>query len=113
MVRGFAVIAPHTALATLLLGAAILLSRPSPEGIGLVASRSLGGVMLSRLLPVALLLPDALSFFNLSNDKVSHEFSLALTSTLIATVFATVVWWTARQLDQFDNANRMQQQSLG
>lgn len=113
MVRSFAVIAPHTALATLMLGIAILFTRPSPEGVGLIASRSLGGAMLARLLPVALLLPMALSFFNLRNDQISHEFSLALTSTLIATVFGGVVWWTARQLDQFDNANREQQRALG
>jgi len=116
MVRFFALMAPHTSLAIILLATTVLLARPVSSITRLLASRSLGGVLLRWLLPMALLIPLMLGLFNaIIGQRETYDigFGLAVSTIAMATLFGGVVWWTALQLDRLDSAARAQAKALG
>jgi PAS domain S-box-containing protein len=115
LIRHFAIMAPPTAFALLTLGLSILLARPRASDTGLLASHSLGGVMLWRLLPVGLLFPLLLGAFSMLALRLGwYEpgYGSAVVTTTLAAVFSFVIWWTAYHLDRLDSAARQQSAAL-
>ncbi|MDQ3024341.1 MAG: PAS domain S-box protein, partial [bacterium] len=115
LIRDFSIMAPPTALALLLLGISVLFARPGAGDVGLLASQTLGGVLLWRLLPVALLLPLVLGWFNVMQVRLNHfepGYGTAMMATILSAVFIMIVWLTAYHLDRLDSAAKDQAGAL-
>jgi PAS domain S-box-containing protein len=99
----------HTALAFLLLSAAIQLSRPGHFLVGLATSDRAAGVLMRRLLPASVLLPVAVGWLRLVGQRAGFydtELGLALYCTANLTIFATLVAWIAGAVEHQDQARR-------
>ncbi len=105
----------HTALAFLGLGAGVLLARPDKGWMATITSPSVGGAMARRLLPASAVLPFMLGWVKLFGRRgglYGTEFGLALVVVLTSSVFAVVVWRSARSLDRKDAVRRQAEAAL-
>ena len=108
----------HTALTVLLLSLGVLVS-PADRGFAAIFSRdSLGGIVLRRLLPPALLVPVVIGWFRMEGQKAGWygtEFGLALMITINVMVFSIVIYLCAIRIDQIalarDESERALQES--
>src|SRR5690349_7653194 len=96
----------HTAIGLFLLGVAALLTRPDRGLCGVVLSRSSGGVMARRVLPIATLVPLFLGWLRLEAQRrgyVSLEIGTAFLVLAIAGLMVGLVWITGRSLALADD----------
>ena len=103
----------NTILTFFILYAGILSLRPKEGLMRQVTSPLLGGVMLRRLLPWATIFPLVLNWLSLQGEKLgwySAEFGHTLRSTVMVLTFSSLIWGTARILNQIDG-NRQQTQA--
>lgn len=98
-------IAVPTAIALFLLSSAMLVGTPSATPQTMRSARA-GGVMLRRLLPVAVTLPLAIDWLQLqatAHDWFSSaQFGAAVTFSIDSLVLTLILFWSARKLDQTD-----------
>ena len=105
----------NTILTFFILYAGILLLRPQEGLMQQVTSPLLGGVMLRRLLPWATIFPLTLNWFALQGEKLgwyNAEFASTLRSTVMVFTFSTLIWGTARILNQIDSNRQKTQAEL-
>ncbi len=108
-------IAPQTALALFLLGLGVLLSWPSRGLAGLLAQSSAAGLMARRLLPAALLIPLGLGWLRWQGQLAGYydtAFGLSLFVATNTLLFAAVIWWNARAIQQIDSDRNAIAQAL-
>ncbi len=95
-----------SSLTFLILAAGILALRPEEGLMRIVISRSTGGVMARRLLPVGFLLPVALGYIRLNGQRLGWygtelaSASFALSGMVLATLF---IWWVADAIYRIDH----------
>ena len=98
-------VAFHTIAAFFLLCLGILLARPDRGIMANLSSDSIGGVLMRRLLPAALLLPVLLGWLSLLGEQLGlygPAASSALFATSILVVFGGLVLWTAQTLNRVE-----------
>jgi signal transduction histidine kinase len=98
----------HTVVATVLLGAAVLL-RPSGPAARQLARQTPGGLTLRRLLPTVFGIPLALGVLNLAAVQAGlfeEAIGAALLAMVLTLTMAAVIWANARRLDRLDADRR-------
>ena len=115
LVPGTVVMAPHTAVASLVLCTGILAARPDRSLMRIVTSPGTGGWLLRRLLPGMLTALVAAGWLRVLGEEAGlfdTEFGAALL-VIVATMLITVaVLLTARSLDRSDARRRQSEQRL-
>lgn len=103
-------IAATTATALVLLSTGLVLARIETGVLRWLASPSSGGVMLRRLLPVALVSPVLFAWLNIrglaGNMFDTAEFAAASVAGLTVLVFSAALIWCAAWLDDLDAERR-------
>jgi len=94
-----------TAAALVTIDLGVLLARPRRGLMGIIISRTAGGVMLRRLLPLALGAPLAIGWLRIRGEHlgfISSEVGVALVALAYVVLFTAFIWHTAGVLHQSD-----------
>ena len=106
----FSAVAANTSIALFLLGGGILFANPPAGPLRSLASPNLGGMMLRRMLPVAIVLPTAVEWIRLIAQSAglfnSAEFGAASVAVAMMISMAGLLIWYAGVLDRLDGARR-------
>ncbi|HEX4147498.1 MAG TPA: PAS domain S-box protein, partial [Pirellulales bacterium] len=105
----------NTAIACFVLGLGTLCARPDHSLMVLVTSGSIGGIMLRRLLPAAIVVPILLVWLRLLAEQygwIDRRSGMALFALSNAAVFATIIFLNARLLHRMDVRSGLAQQAL-
>ncbi|HEY5315404.1 MAG TPA: ATP-binding protein, partial [Pirellulales bacterium] len=97
------------------LAAGILMARSQAGLLATIYSRSAGGQMARRLLPAAALIPLLLGWLRLLGEwagMYGPAFGVTLTVSLTVVLFAGVIYWAARALNQADAARQQAVEAL-
>ena len=98
-------IALHTAVLFPILVVGTLCLHPERGLMGIVTSDTMGGVVVRRLLPAAILVPLLMGWLRLIGERAgaySTEFGLALFALSNIIVFTILIVWSGRHLHQLD-----------
>ena len=90
-----------TALGFILFCVGFLAARPDNAIMGLVLSRTTGGAMVRRLLPMAIVVPwllGALLLFGESAGYYEREAAVSIFAVSSIVIFSGLIWWKARLL---------------
>jgi two-component system NtrC family sensor kinase len=104
--RQYIGMALNTAVGVMLLSLGILFARPNRQPIVTLASKTAGGVVARRLVPVAIAVPLLLGWIRLKAERagiVDSDVGVMLFALSIVAVFLTLIWWIARTLYRLDN----------
>ncbi|HUQ45709.1 MAG TPA: ATP-binding protein [Gemmatimonadaceae bacterium] len=107
-------IAPHTAVALVLLAVGLLACRAETGWMATVLSDGTGGTLARRLLPVAFAVPLALGALRQAltgMGVLGDESSSASMAAGMMLVFGVIIWRTAAALDQLDRERRAAEQA--
>jgi signal transduction histidine kinase len=106
----FSAVAAYTSIALFLLGGGILFANPPAGPLRSLASPNFGGMMLRRMLPVAIVLPTAVEWIRLIAQSAglfdSAEFGAASVAVAMMISMAGLLIWYAGVLDRLDGARR-------
>jgi len=108
-VRGFIPMALNTAVALLLLGAAVLAARPGRGVTRLLVSPEAGSAVARRVLPWAIAVPMFVGWLmprGLRSGWFDISLGTALIVTLTVVALVSVIWWAARVVDQMSSERR-------
>jgi signal transduction histidine kinase len=101
----FAAMPWPAAVLFVMLGLAVLHTRPDRGLMAAVTSEHVGGLMARRVLPVAILLPLLIALPRLQGERLGWypaEAGLTIFATLTITIFTASIWLSARSLNQID-----------
>jgi PAS domain S-box-containing protein len=111
----FSSMAVHTAALFIVLGLGILFAAPTRGLMGVAASPQLGGAMARRVLPWVVTLPIVLGWLQQRGAALGlfdDKFGLALFAAGNIGILATIVWYSARSLNDLDAGRDRAQQDL-
>ncbi len=94
-------VALHTAIGFVLINLGIIFSRPKRCLMAVVTSNTSGGVMVRRLLPLALSIPFLIGWLHVQGEKQglhSHDFGVAVVTLTYVLLFSYLIWHTAEIL---------------
>lgn len=114
-INPYSSIAVHTAGLFLLLGAGILAIRPERGMMALVTRDHVGGYLVRRLLPVAVILPVIVGWLQLKGQRIGWydtTFGIALLVTAYLTAFVGIIWTVARSTDHTEAKRRETEAAL-
>jgi signal transduction histidine kinase/CheY-like chemotaxis protein len=103
-------LAVHTSISLILLSAATLAANSKGRVVGLMTSRSAGGSLARRLVPISLCLPIALAWLRLVTVRgqlLDNQTGLAFLAAGFILVFTSITWWSASSLDRADTARAL------
>jgi len=104
-VGGFSSVALPTAIGFVVVNLGVLFARPQRGLMAVVTSRTVGGVMARRLLPLAILAPFIIGWFRIHGEQLgfySSDFGVALVTLLYVALFSVFIWRTAEALRHTD-----------
>jgi PAS domain S-box-containing protein len=107
--------AVHSAILFFVLGLGALFARPKRGLVAAITSDHSGGLMARRVLPLAVLLPFLLGWLKLTGQRAGlygTEFGLAIFATSNITIFAVIIWLSARSLNRIDSKRRSAAEQL-
>ncbi|MGC2209696.1 MAG: PAS domain S-box protein [Candidatus Korobacteraceae bacterium] len=110
----FSSVAVHTALAFGFLAAGILLARPGAGMMEIFYSTTLGGAVMRRLLPAAILGPFLVGWMRDRGQQTGlfgSGFGQALETLALTVGFVLLIWWTAASLNRSDRDKRQAQEA--
>ena len=105
----------HTALTFIALSIGVLFARPDRELMAIITGDRPGSFTARRLLPAAVVIPMVLGWLRLEGQRAEvygTEFGLALFATLNIIIFAALIWWSARSLNQTDTRRKQAEEAL-
>jgi PAS domain S-box-containing protein len=105
----FSSIALHTAICLMILASGILCSRQGNDLLQILTSPGVGGGLLRRMLPVAILAPLTMGWLRLMGERAGlygFEFGLAIFAISNVLIFSILIWLTARWLNRTDFARQ-------
>ncbi len=108
-------IAFHTAAVIVILMVGILAVPPQRGLVAILASKSAGGVMARRLLPLAILIPFLIGIGALVGQRqglYGVEFGLALVILVVITTMTALLVWNARDLHRMDLQRERDEEAL-
>lgn len=112
-IPAYSSMALHTAILFFLLGLATLAARPQTGLMVVVTSPYLGGVMVRRILPIIVFTVALLGWLRWRGQLAGFygtEFGIAILILGEITIFVTLLWRSARQLNRLDRQNRESEQ---
>lgn len=110
-----ATMALHTAVTFIILSIGILLASPDRTLIQTILADTVGGVMARRLLPATVVIPFLLGWVRLQGEKAGlygTEFGIALQVLSNIIIFAVLIYWNARVLNQTDLLRQQAEEGL-
>ena len=110
-----ATMALHTAVTFIILSIGILLASPDRTLIQTILADTVGGVMARRLLPATVAIPFLLGWVRLQGEKAGlygTEFGIALQVLSNIIIFAVLIYWNARALNQTDLLRQQAEEGL-
>ncbi len=105
----------HTTWGILALVVGIMLARADRGVMSLVTAPTAGGVVVRRLMPLAVVVPVALAWLRFEGQRLGlygTEFGLALYALADVGVLSAAIVWIARSLDALDRARKDAHQAL-
>jgi signal transduction histidine kinase len=100
-------VAVHTSVLFVLLGIGLLMRRPALGFMRLVVGDGASGVLLRRLLPVAILLPPLVDWLQVhSTEADTGGYDIVAAAMLNVVFLFLFVWWTAKSVRAAENARR-------
>ncbi|MEO7962156.1 MAG: PAS domain S-box protein [Ginsengibacter sp.] len=111
----FRPMAIQSAIAFILLTSAVLLCRYKTGFVSVLTNKNIGGIIIRRLLPIGVVSPIIVTFLRLQGRRMnlfSEEFGSALAIVFIVSVFATLMWWLARSLNNIEGKKKEAELSL-
>jgi len=106
----------HTALGFAALSIGILCARPDRGPMEIVTTESIGGLILRRLIPAAIVIPVVLGWFRLQGQLAGlydTSFGVALTALSSAASLIVIIWINAGWLNRVDTDRRKTELVLG
>lgn len=104
-VGAYSSVALHTAIGFVAVNFGILVARPRRGLMAVVTSRTLGGVMARRLLPLALVAPFLIGWARVMGERLGYfdsVFGVALVALAYIALFSVFTWRTAKVLHESD-----------
>ena len=114
-VASFIPMALHTALTFVVLSAGLLCVRPDRGLMAIVTSDSVGGVVVRRLLPAAILVQVALGWLRLAGQQAGlygSELGVALMVVSSTVILTALIGWSASLLHRSDTERRRAAEKL-
>lgn len=111
----FSSMSPQTAITVLLLGAAVPFARPDRGLMRIFTNSGVGGTVIRRLLPAAIIIPVTLGWLRLQGERLGlydTETGLALFALSTLILFAALILWVANRLNVTDAGRRQAEESL-
>lgn len=108
-------IAIHTALTITFLSLGILFARPEHGIMKMFSSDDVGGEMVRRLMPGAIVVPFVLGWLLLTGERLGlydSTFRLVLITASFVIVFTGLILWNARLLQRADRIQKQTQREL-
>lgn len=108
-------IAIHTAVSFFAVSLCLLFADKNQGITAVFFKDSVGGILIRRLVPAALLIPFFLGWLRLKGEYAGYydtEFGLALFATSNIVIFTFLVWLAAFRLDEVDAARKSAQDNL-
>ena len=105
----------HTAVSFTILCLGILFARPDQGFMALIASKTTGGFVARRFLPIAIAVPLIVGWLRLKGEQAgfySTEVGLLLFATSNILILASVIWWYSRSLDETDRERKRIEERL-
>ncbi len=105
----------ESAVCFALLCAGYLLARPEQGVMTVLTSRTTGGTVARRLLPVAILMPVALGALLLMGERAGYyhwEFAVSILAVATVVIFSALTWWNARLLYAADRERARTEQRV-
>ncbi len=105
----------NTALGFLIFCLAAFVVRPQHGLMRTLTGEGLGSVTIRRLLPVSIVLPLALSVLSLQGQKAGiygTEFGTAIYTLSVVMIFALVIWFNAKLLNQMDLKRKLAEEKV-
>jgi signal transduction histidine kinase len=100
-------VAVHTAALFVLLAIGMLLARPAQGFMHVVVGDSASGVLLRRLLPVAILLPPVVDWLQVhASDTEDSGYRIVLAAMINVAFLVVFAWWTANSVRLAEIARR-------
>ncbi|MEO8111011.1 MAG: PAS domain S-box protein, partial [Ginsengibacter sp.] len=99
----------YTAITFLLLSSGILLCRSHKGFVSDFVQKSIGGVMVRKVLPAGIAIPIIIEFLRLEAQKLpmfEQGFASALAITFIISTFCILKWWLASSLNKTDEKGK-------
>lgn len=109
-VGAYSTVALHTAAGLVFVNGGILLARPGRGLLLLLTSQGSGGVMVRRLLPIALVAPFVIGWLRIAGEHrgyFSSEIGVALVALTYVLLFTGFIWRTAAVLHSSDQSREM------
>ncbi|WP_193789008.1 PAS domain S-box protein, partial [Zavarzinella formosa] len=106
----FSSVAMHTAILFLILSAGLMAASADRAWVGLLADGGVGGALIRRVFPVAVVIPVLIGGLRLAGQRAGWygtEFGAALFAISNITLFTVVLFWAASQVRRSDG-NHMQ-----
>ncbi|MCK9426048.1 MAG: PAS domain S-box protein [Ignavibacteriaceae bacterium] len=101
----YTAMALHTAILFILLSLGILFSKPQVGFMKILLSRNVGGAMMRRILPVAILLPFLIGWIHV-NSQYFELLPLGIAEIILdvinVTLFSILIFWLANSLNMVD-----------
>jgi diguanylate cyclase (GGDEF)-like protein/PAS domain S-box-containing protein len=119
-IGAFSTVAVHTAAGLVVVNLGVLFARPQRGLMAVVTSRTSGGLIARRLLPLALTAPFVIGWLRMQGERMglyTSEFGVALVSLVYVVLFTAFIWRTADELRDSDRRRfateraRVQQQA--
>jgi len=114
-VTSFIPMALHTAVGFLLLAVGLLCARPRRGIVRIVSSDGVGGKMVRRLLPAAVVVPALLGWLRLLGQRAGHydaSFGVSLMVVSSIAIFGGIIFLNALVLEKADDERRKAQLAL-
>ena len=104
-----------SSLVFIILFTGLLGTQPNSGLMGIVTSPTMGGFMVRRLLPVAVVVPFGMGWLRLLGEQTglySAEFRIAFFAVLNMAVYTIAIFWNARLLFQIDMMRKRAEETL-
>lgn len=99
-------VAVHTSTLMVLLAIGLLLSRPMHGFMRTVISDGANGVLLRRLVPMAIALPPLIDWLQVHSFETAGGYRIVLAAMLNVAFLFLFVWWTANSVQRAETARR-------
>ena len=106
---------PIASMTFVVLSSGVLCARPERGVMAVVTSRNVGGVVVRRLLPAAILVPLVLGWLRLRGQQIGlygTELGVSLITVANMFVVAALVWWCARLLYRIDGERKLAEEEM-
>ena len=105
----------HTAVASVLMAVAIILSRPARGLPALLTGDTSGAMLARRVLPLAIVIPVLIGWLRVLGERAGFyesPFGTGMFATILVAFFVTLIWATALFVDKGEKKQQLAEETL-